>query len=135
MGVSTDAYLIFGIALTDFDEEDYGNLPFASEVDEDFDDTLVRLAGGKQYPEEGWLEEQRKVVEACPLSVISHCHFEYPMWILGIKATHLTASRGYPKTFDSLPEVTPEDFMALKKFAEKYDIKGELTWHLCSDWG
>lgn len=137
MGTSTDAILIYGVMLSDFDEEQYEELPFAGEEDDDFDDFILRRAGVPTYGQEGHcFKKSREAVEKFPLTLVSHCSGEYPMWILGIKETYKRASRGHPVTLNgSLPTIPNDGVLVLQAFCEEFGIEFVPDWILCSDWG
>jgi hypothetical protein len=133
MGQSTDGILVYGIPL-DHEDEPYSSLPWASEEDEDFDDTIARLAGARQYPEDGWLEDKRAAVNACDISLTLHCSCDYSMYILSVRGTELSASRGNPLQIDGLPYITADQKRSLKDWCDKYGIEGDPRWWLCSLW-
>lgn len=134
MGVSTDAILIYGILLSDFEDQPYSALPFSESDDEDFEDTLARLQVAPVYPEEGCWDDKRAAVAACPLMLVEHCSYEFPMWVLGIRDSHKEARRGYPETFQELNSISSESLAVLKEWCERYNIKFEPQWVLCSMW-
>lgn len=134
MGVSTDGILVFGIDLIDYEGCKYFDLPFADPDDDDFEHTIARLAGCKQYPEEGYYQEQRAAYDAQPLALVHHCSCDYPMYILALKGTETTAPRGYPAQIEALDTGDHTDTQALLEFARKYGIEGEPKWLLCSMW-
>ena len=106
MGVSTDAILVYGVTLDDFEGEIAESLPF---TDED----------GDADREEG-------------LELVRHCHIDYNMWIIGLAATETTASRGYVETITSLEEPHPADVIKITRFLEANGLKGTPGWLLCS---
>lgn len=116
MGVSTDAILIYGI--------DFGEDP-ESPLFEYNDETGEHLA--------------YDLTKDGPLEYVRHCSGDYPMHIIGLKSAHYEAARGYPTTFDRLPEngavITVEDYEALRLFCEKHNLPySEPKWLLCSMW-
>ncbi len=132
MGTSTDGILAYGVDLPEYEGCDYSDLPWAEDGDDEFGDTIARLAGGRQYPEEGWLDDKRKAAEACGLELVFHCSYDYPMYILAVRGTEHTASRGYPTEIKELP--TP-DATKLREWCKKYEIECDPKWLLCSLWG
>lgn len=135
MGTSTDGILAYGVALHDFDECPFEELPFA-EGHESFDDLIHHLAGLPDYGEEGHsFEKEREAVEAFPLELVQHCHHEFPCWILAVRGTVRTAHRGYPVALGgSLPNIPNAGVAALNEWCEKYEIEKVWDWYLCSDW-
>jgi len=130
MGQSTDAILVFGVHVPDSEDLRYSELSFAAEGDEEFEDTICRLAGASDRS----YTERNAIAEAHPLTVVSHCSGDYPMWIVGLRSTLLRASRGYPVDFSNLPEVNHFHVAALREFMTEHGIDGTPTWILCSDW-
>lgn len=135
MGTSTDAILIYGVLLSDFEEQPYNALPFSEGDDDEFAATLARLAGARMYPEKGCWDDRRAAVEACPLTLVQHCSYDFPMWVLGLRDFHKVSRRGYPETFQNLDLVPMRDFKVLREWCERYSIKFEPQWVLCSMWG
>lgn len=114
MGVSTDAYLVFGIDLgAEEDWEDAGHLVALTAAHDDCE-----------------MEDETRV------ELVDHCHHEYRMWILAVKGTLVRAYRGSPKTID--PEklkITPAQIEGLCEFCREHAIDWkEPKWVLCSMW-
>lgn len=138
MGQSTNGQLCYGVVFEDGYEFPWDAEPFDGDLEEwwraenGFDDT-------KGYPAEGWLEYQKQfdAERPCPAKLINYCSGEYPMYMLAIPSTALTAWRGSPKRMDALPEMSEADQKAFALFLEKYDLKpeGEAGWYLSSYWG
>lgn len=130
MGVSTDGILVFGIECG----EDEETPEFMSGFD-DFDEYLDSLSGLPQWGEPGHNfaanAEFRKTV---PADMVLHCSYDYPMYILAVRGTQVTARRGYPQEIESLG-VDPAKLAAFKVWAEERGITGEPKWLLCSMWG
>lgn len=73
-----------------------------------------------------------------PVELTNYCSDDYPMYILAVKSSILSASRGEPESFN--PEelkVTQEETNTLLDFINKYVSKDEFTpkWYLSSYWG
>lgn len=130
MGVSTNGILVFGIELGE-------ELP---EFLEDFDDTwwdfTDSISGVADDDSERW-EKRRDFRDNFPVELVSHCSYEYPMYILAVNGTEITASRGSPEVIDPASlVVSPEKIEELRKFCEEYGIEWEEPkWYLCSMWG
>ncbi|QJA43039.1 hypothetical protein [Phaeobacter phage MD18] len=135
MGTSTDGILAYGVALHDYDELPYEELPFANGT-ESFEELIHQLAGLPAYGEEGHsFDKQREAEEAFPLELVRHCSGDYPNWILAVRGTVKTANRGYPEALGgSLPDIPNAGVEVLNEWCEKYDIEKVLDWYLCSDW-
>lgn len=131
MGQSTDAILIYGYTLSDYDEESIEDLPFMDGL-EDFDELIADITKSTHLDYSG----RRAAVEAFPIDLVMHCSGEYPSYVLGVRSTYMRAHRGHPVEFDSLPEPSPEDISRLKSFMIEHDIphEGEPKWILCSMW-
>lgn len=87
-----------------------------------------------------YFEAKRKLADACPLEIHLHCSYDYPMFILAIKGTHLSASRGSPQkvNFARLNSLVTEDKLAeARKFCEEYGLPEfyGADWLLFSMWG
>jgi hypothetical protein len=155
MGTSTDGQLCFGISF----EEDF-EFPWKTEEDNnDIDAWWLIVSGFKAsfspYDSSGnykdsiivgdprinaYHTEVREWNEENPLPVelVYHCSYDYPMFILAVKGTMTSASRGYPCEInpDEL-KVSDEKIAELKGFCEKYNIEtdDEPKWWLSSLWG
>ena len=78
-----------------------------------------------------------------PVTLINTCSGDYPMYILAIPTTCLTASRGYPKIFDPKSlTIEQKDIDGLLHFITKYikfedecEIDLNPKWYLSSYWG
>src|ERR1035437_7360790 len=122
MGVSNDAQLVFGFS---FEEED-AKPEFLGEFD-DLDDYLV----DKVFPGRGGDSDDRvsyetriPIIEACPAEIEKHCSYDYPMYILTVRGTKISPSRGDTEVI--MPEnlvVAPEKIAAFKAWCEENDIK------------
>lgn len=132
MGQSTDGILVFGV---DLGEE----LPeFLQDIeDEDgegtFDALLCQKAGIPQYGEEGYdYHAKAAFLEKQPLAMITHCSGDYPMYILGVRASHQTASRGSPQEVSM--DLSSEAVYALNALLAEHGITDEPKWLLASIW-
>lgn len=133
MGVSTNGILVFGIQLPEEETPD-----FLEDFDGDFDSFLNSLSGLPKWREEGHdFEKDRAFRESFPVDLLSHCSYDYPMFILAVRGTEKTAYRGDPKIIDpSSLVVSPDKIEELRKFCDEYDIEWEEPkWYLCSMWG
>ena len=126
MGVSTDAYLIYGVLIPEWDEQgciEQKDLPKElRDLNEDPD--------GEVYI--GEISDDN-----CDMFV--HCMSECPMWIATPKTVKsYRAWRGDPveMNFADLITVDGENKAHLKAFCEKLGVKyTEPKWWLCSYWG
>jgi len=142
MGVSSDGILVFGIPL-DFEDTMEEDLPFMSGFD-DFGDMVAHEAGlpewrGGMSDDESrkhW-EAKRSAESACPVNLVLHCSYEYPMWIIAVRGTEVSASRGMPELIDpELLNVSVDRIEAAKAWCESHDIQWrEPRWILCSLYG
>ena len=123
MGVSNDAQLVFGFAF----EDEESKPEFLGEFD-DLDDYLTAALTDQSY------EKQRKIIEACPAEIIWHCSYDYPMYILAVRGTMISSSRGYLEEITSEKlTVAPEKIAAFKTWCEENNIEyQEPKWLLCS---
>jgi len=139
MGQSTDGILVFGIDLG----EEYPESLLDEDGDEiELDDLLAKEAGLPAWNEvpdnesSTYYKKKREVVDNAPVCLIRHCSCDYPMYIIGIPTTHVSANRGYPTTIDPKSlKVNQEQIDAFKTWCESHDIDySEPKWLLCSDW-
>lgn len=129
MGQSTDGILVYGIQVSEEEKPE-----FLGEHD-DFEYFVCAELGLPSHGDEGY---DYKVIAAAvaeyPVTLVQHCSYEYPMYILAVNGTETTARRGYPQEIESL-DVDQDRREALVAFAEKHGIDGEPKWLLCSMWG
>lgn len=134
MGVSTDGILVFGFEIgEEGDEPD-----FLAEHNGDFEEFLHSVSGLPRWGEPGHsFAAFREFEKGFPIELVSHCSYEYPMYILAVNGTKKKASRGYPEVIS--PEeliISDEKIEAFKKFCDDYGIEWqEPKWLLCSMWG
>lgn len=154
MGVSTDAILCWGIKLT----EDEGPLPWADkaeelgyDVDEDSDGFLAYALCGIEKPKEEWVDggenqnyrdywdAKREALKNYGVEVVTHCSYDYPMYLLAISPSKVRANRGYPQTILRSDMDRPEADNwqeKLRDACEKLGIEPAAgEWILCSLWG
>lgn len=154
MGVSTDGQICFGVLF-----EDGYEFPWDADEFEGFEEDWWRSVNGyiplhKPYTEDGnyapgWgqndprLDEHYKHKQAwedehpLPFELVNYCSGEYPMYILAIPGTVITAYRGVPVEIQ--PSLTI-DKKALDRFNDlcaKFNIEFEQgpCWWLSSYWG
>ncbi len=149
MGVSTDAIPAFGFDLGDEEDSSLASRfgePEKGDDEEsfDFDEWIARKAGaiypvghsGIKSPkyEEYWAK-RNAAIAACPVEVITHCSYDYPMYFLAIRGSESRARRGYPqRVADSDP--SPEMIIAMRSFCDVHGIAWqEPAWHIFSMWG
>jgi hypothetical protein len=133
MGVSTDGILVFGIQLPEEETPE-----FLKEFDNDFETFIDSLNGLPQWGEEGHdIRKTHAFRDNFPVDLVQHCSYEYPMYILAVRGTEITARRGYPNEIDPLTLYVDSDKVeTLRKFCEEYNIEWEEPkWYLCSMWG
>lgn len=126
MGVSTDAIVMFGVALEEGWESSDAE---GNEIDKE------SLAA----------DDPRRLVDEVEddlgggLSLEIHCSYDCPMYILGIEATRTRAYRGFPQV---LTELAEQDAQAILDYCEKWSLPidtnvndGKPGWLLFSLWG
>ncbi len=137
MGVSTDAIVAFGFDLGE-------DLPQSLLPDDDGDDYfdfeewyLAKV--GIEYQETDETGEYRKAREealaSCPVEIITHCSYDYPMYFLALTGTRTTASRGCPQEID--PERVADDrILEMCRFCQWAGVDWvEPKWQVFSVWG
>lgn len=152
MGTSTDGILAYGYDLGGSEDwriknlGEYGELqvPWWTESEDDATEdeegnsfgeaALFALCGpfGIERPEYGWRHEPD-----LPVTFVSHCSVDYPMWILAAKV--IIAQRGYPQVLASRdlavdPQWNVDLWKALKALGLE-PKQEQAAWLLASDWG
>jgi len=132
MGISSDGILVFGYDLGEEEPE------FLQEEDENgdllyegFDDYIFQKYG------DGTHKYAWQFAETFPIAMTMHCSYDYPMYILSLRRTETSASRGSPVKIEGALEVTPDEIALLKDFAKKHfmNFDEEPSWFLCSIMG
>lgn len=155
MGISTNAYLMYGYELggsdvawkvQQVDEDGTLTVDWVDQGDGDFEEAAMqqlRAAAGfaeTDWQVDGFFARQREADARLGVSFETHCHSEYPVWVLCAK--RISAYRG---------ESEPIDFDALAAQAAAEDWDGKLAaalavlgltptqerpqWLLASYWG
>ena len=146
MGVSNNAYLAFGVDLgedafqdEDFDLEDFllkraeVNDPYTGyppEIDQAPYPDRDRLYNEWKATQPNWdervktyFEQRDALIKACPVEIIIHCSYDYPMYILALRDTDVSAARGYPKVIDPAAlKVDPARIEEAKEFCKDADL-------------
>ncbi len=151
MGMSTNGQVSYGVKF----EEDYEFPWDLGDYDGDIDEWWLAESGfvrGNDYPfdEDGeykiglvanspsvlsYFERESDWREAHPLPVepVNYCSGEYPIYILAVVGSVVTANRGFPRVLNpSALTVTAEQHQALIDFCEKHglsDYEGP-SWYL-----
>lgn len=138
MSTSTDAILFYGIHA---DEGEWDGFESAR-----WEDALASKRGvpdpctsyeteEEQRIQSEYWEKRRAICKAEPCALDIHCSYECQMPFAYIKASRITASRGYPEQVASL-EVNPEWDANLKVFCDLMGIPWQQPkWWLVSFWG
>lgn len=131
MGVSNNGILVYGSEC-----EGDGSAPewlLDKDGDEiDFDDFIILKAGREDFLEVSY-EDRKAILNSCPIDLVRHCHYDYPMYILAVPGTKKTSARGYPSKITSL-EVDATKIEAFMEYCTKHNIpiENELGWLLCT---
>lgn len=151
MSESTDAIIAFGVDMGEdcenwaaaftpegedhgFDEEYFEN--WIAEQAGVFEPTVEYAKDKAAW--RAYYEAKRLAVEAYPVEIITHCHYEAPMYIVALRGTEQRASRGYARTFDlkTLSEIDEAKIEILRQFFSEHGLDwSEPTWLLFSYWG
>ena len=148
MGVSTDAILAFGFDLGDNDEihiaERFGVTDSEAQADFDFDGWVAEKAGaiypaghsGIDSPEYKVFAAARDAaINACPVELVIHCSYDYPMYFLALRGTKVRAWRGSPVQVQT-PTPSGHPLTAMRQFCAHHGIAWEEPqWHIFSLWG
>jgi len=148
MGVSTDAILAFGFDLG-ADEDQPLAARFGEEESDDgesfdFEDWVARRAGAV-YPEghsgidsdeyKAYSAKRDAAFAACPVEMVMHCSYDYPMYFLALRGSKTRAWRGTPSAVNPTP---PSDAQvtAMQAFCAEHGIEWQQPgWHIFSMWG
>jgi len=157
MGISSNAYLCYGIQLPSNDEVDDGvEYPWDADMLE-FEEWYAIKVLGLQKPDvpfdndpehtrlwHEYLDQKKQAIkENCPFKVVYHCCSQYVMVILAIKETCHDSWSGQPVKIDMNKWSNVETIEWNRLFAElceKYNIPVDETnkqpeWWLCSYMG
>lgn len=83
-------------------------------------------------------ERERELTASCPIEIITHCSYDYPMRIVAVRGTEIRAYRGSPKEIDwsALQALVDERLPAAVEFCKEHGIPFEdPTWILTSVYG
>lgn len=136
MGVSTDAIIAFGF---DLGEERPGWLL----TGDDWDAVVARDAGlcrpeTKNYDDPAWSQywdAKKAAVAVCPVELVYHCSWEYPMYFLAVYGTKLKAYRGSPTTF-KLRDPGAPTIAGMEQWCAAHGVEWRTPgWYLMSMWG
>ena len=147
MGVSTDAILAYGFDLGEEEDQSMAER-FGAQVEDgesfDFEDWVAGRSGavypaghgGIDSPEyRAYAAKRDAAIAACPVEMVMHCSYDYPMYFLAIRGTESRARRGYPQAVVA-GEVAPELVASARAFCEAHGIDWkEPAWHIFSMWG
>jgi len=151
MGMSSDAIICFGIALEE--EQEY---PW-DEYEEIEEWWLHEVLGYKHpfeiydsegnyidgiRPDEATMKKYYNAESAVynksplPIELVTHCSYEYPMYIVALPGTKLRAYRGDPKRVE-MRRVPEEEKRILTDFCDRHEIEysGKPCWWLASLFG
>jgi hypothetical protein len=145
VGQSTNGILCYGFCLP-YEDEPIPWLQIEGEDDEEmeFDEFLAKLEGLEKptadykedpKPHKAYWKAKDELAAKVGVTLVYHCSGDYSMYILAIRESEYTASRGYPKGLgQGLPD-TVEWRDRLKAFCERAGIRfAEPQWILCSMW-
>ena len=152
MGTSTDAILAYGYDLGDPESgwkvqeaDEYGGLTvdWYDEGGDFMDAVEKRLLAAAGFTEtdwqvDGYFQRKREALAIFGVKAVSHCHHDYPMYILA--AHSMTAYRESPKTV-GLAELLALQEDADARLARALEVLGltptqeSPAWLLASDWG
>jgi len=149
MGVSTDAIICYGISYEEgyefpWGEEDIeewwiNDIKGFKPVMEVYDDSGEWLEGVTEEQINEYFEYRRKFKNnhPLPISLVHHCSNDYPMYILAVPSTVITAFRGYPKTINPDHfDLSNHNIQPFIEFCKEFDLYVEdPDWYLCSYWG
>ena len=130
MGISSDGVLAFGFPVGGEDEAPEWLL-----------NTDGKEVGFEEYACGEWdfenvpYAQRAKDLAACPADLVLFCSYEYPMYLLVVRGTTLTAARGDCVDVDDF-EVSAEKISAFRTWCEGRGIEWqEPKWRLVSMYG
>ncbi|MCH9664674.1 MAG: hypothetical protein K0U41_02370 [Gammaproteobacteria bacterium] len=133
MGTTTKAILCWGVNLGE-------ELPAWAE-DFSFEEWILEESGFPEWTKDSsdnYFEERNKILEEYPVTLVKHCCEGYPMYILAVPGTVITANRGYPEEIhpDTMPSVSAKQRMDLINWSKEHGVTlpDEPKWLLCSYW-
>lgn len=156
MGQSTNGQICFGILLEDgielpWDKDEFEGEPWEWWRKINGYKPLYECftQDGQEYAE-GFSRDDPRIDEMMdhqsawdksnplPFEMVNVCSGDYPIWIIAVPKTVVTANRGTPLALTS--EWLEEDLLVghnLEEFCEKHDIKhaDAPKWYLSSYWG
>ena len=123
MGVSNDGIVVFGFDLG-------GTMPEFLEEFGDMDSYLTETMsiGNIGYP------ERLKLLNTCPADIVWHNSYDYPCYIMAVRGTEISASRGCPETvYPDRLVVSAERIEAFRIWCEENSVPyTEPAWLLCT---
>lgn len=148
MGVSTNGNICYGILFEEDTEFPWGEREFESwwrEVngfESMYDEDGEYKAGHEPTPEERtayWeYEDKFDAAHPLPFALVNAQSMSYPVYILALASTVLTARRGHPVEIGEHLRLTAsvQGHHDLVAFCDKYDISYPAlpTWYLSSFW-
>ena len=155
MGVSTDAYISYGILFEEgfeFPWSDYDNgldgdwwltvqgFNPSVKVYDEYGEYIGGIKPSEAVISQYYAEKNAfKKAHPLPFRLVNVCSNDYPIYILAIDEGHVWAYRGHPQVVDPTSLVaTDEQRQSLIEFCKTYDIDiegNEPRWYLSSYWG
>jgi len=152
MSVSTDGQICYGVVFEDGYEFPWGRFDGVEEwyykeikpfipIAEIYDENGEYINGIRPDEEtfKWYCQQKREWKEKNPLifELVNYCSGDCPMYILAVKSTFISCSRGYPLEIE--PEslnVKESDKQKLLDFCAQYNLKFESgpSWYLSSYW-
>lgn len=134
MSISSDGILVFGVELGLEDETPEWMGDFT-----DFSDYILDSTGLPRYGMPGYhIASLQEVIHKCPVELIMHCSYDYPMYILAVNHQKANAWRGTPVELGhTIESPTGEQIATFKAWCAERDIEleKEPQWLLCSMYG
>lgn len=142
MGVSTDAIIAFGF---DLGEETPSFLKPNGDDESSIEfEEFVTNEAGINYPDgfrygtpeyTAYSEARDAALKACPVDVVMHCSYDYPMYFLAVRGTEVNASRGNPKKVEQ-QQIDFTAVGAMREWCKNHGVEWqEPAWHIFSMWG
>ena len=157
MGISSDAILFYGFSAINDDGEIIEDIGWSEILgldneDDDWEGFYATKMGLKKLQlkwsneeydsneeyrniwKKHW-EEEREIMDKCPVDIGIYCSYEYPMYYIHIKESRVLVCRGDATEIKRL-DVKPNWSKELEEFCKILNIKiGKVGWWLVSNYG
>lgn len=129
MGTSTDAILFYGFSFEDDDAPEW-----IEEGEETWEEKYAIAHGvNPENHKKAW-----DIANQSPCELNYHCYIDYPMYLIAIKKTKITANRGGPEEISEKHFKTEKSWdKEIRDFCKILGVTPpeKFGWYLVSYWG